>query len=75
MEVGPISDVGARWRSYLASRKRKGWSMNHEDAVGWLCDVVGTERRKRLDNARADTRQPLRNPEDADWLKASGGDL
>jgi hypothetical protein len=75
MEVGPVSDVGARWRSYLSSRKRKGWSMNHEDAVGWLCDVVGTERRKRLDNARADTRQPLRNPEDAEWLKASGGDL
>lgn len=75
MEVGAISDVGARWRSYLSSRKRKGWAMNHEDAVGWLCDVIGTERRKRLDNARADTRQPLRNPEDAEWLKASGGDL
>lgn len=75
MEVGEIADVGARWRSYLSSRKRKGWSMNHEDAVGWLCDVIGSERRKRLDNAKADTRQPLRNPENATWLKAGGGDF
>jgi hypothetical protein len=74
MEVGDISDVGARWRSYVSSRKRKGWSQNHEDAVGWLCDVVRSER-ARKPAPRADTRQPLRNPENADWLKAGGGDF
>lgn len=75
MEVGDIADVGARWRSYVSSRKRKGWSQNHEDAVGWLCDVVRGER-NRKPPPRADTRQPLRNPEAADWMKkASGGDL
>jgi hypothetical protein len=30
---------------------------------------------QRGSGKRADTRQPLRNPEQADWLKASGGDL
>lgn len=74
MAVGDIDDVPARWHSYAAARKRKGWSMNREDAVGWLCDVVRSER-ARKPPPRADTRQPLRNPEAAEWMKKAGGDL
>lgn len=46
MAVGEVSELPARWASYRSSRSRKGWSMGHEDAVGWLCDVVRSERAK-----------------------------
>ncbi len=42
----PVGELPARWASYRASRGRKGWSKNHEDAVGWLVDVVRSERDK-----------------------------
>jgi hypothetical protein len=46
MAVGDIHDLPAKWLSYRASRGRKGWSKNHEDAVGWLSEVAGRERRE-----------------------------
>lgn len=47
MQIGGVIDeIPARWASYKSSRSRKGWAMNHEDAVGWLCDVVRSERRE-----------------------------
>jgi hypothetical protein len=68
-----VTDLHGRWLEYRASRERKNWAMNPRDAIGWLTAVMRTEARQP--KAKADTRQPLRNPEDAEWLKASGGDL
>lgn len=68
MAVGDIDGIEARWLSYRAARERKCWPMNHGDAVGWLCDVVRTEKTRAKDRPRAragpvDTRQPVRGPE------------
>jgi hypothetical protein len=52
MSEGTIDRVPSRWNAYLASRKRKGWAMNHEDAVGWLSEVIGRERRERANGER-----------------------
>ncbi len=40
-----MSDRGARWLEYVATRERKGWAANQRDAVGWLSQVVRSERR------------------------------
>ncbi len=43
---GSVDDRSARWAEYVASRSRKGWSMDHTDAVGWLSTVIRSERSK-----------------------------
>jgi hypothetical protein len=68
---GEVGDLPARWASYRASRARKGWAQNHEDAVGWLCDVVRSERARaaaaRSSGGPKGDRQPLGNTNH--WLK------
>jgi len=51
---GEVADRLAFWVRYLASRKRKVWSMDHTDAVGWLTDVIGRERREANDRRDRD---------------------
>lgn len=43
---GEVGERPARWAEYVASRTRKGWAMDHTDAVGWLSTVVRSERAK-----------------------------
>jgi hypothetical protein len=68
--------VEQRWLEYKASRSRKTWAMNHEDAVGWLVTVL--RREKREADARPKTRgaEATKQPYDPDapWLKAAGGE-
>lgn len=63
MTEGTIDEHGSRWRSYVASRSRKGWAMNHEDAVGWLCDVMRNERSKRTRGPASTRPQDIMQPE------------
>lgn len=43
---GDVTGREALWARYLSSRKRKTWGMNHTDAVGWLAEVVPSDRAK-----------------------------
>lgn len=65
---GEVGELPARWVSYKASRDRKGWSMNHGDAVGWLSDVVRGER-ERAARAGPAPRQKLGAAANAPWMK------
>lgn len=67
--VGSVSDPGARWLEYDASRERKGWARGHRDAVGWLTAVVRRERQQARGSPKGAeaTRQPF-DP-DAPWMK------
>jgi hypothetical protein len=71
MVVGDIGDVPARWLEYRASRGRKGWAMNHEDAVGWLCSVVRSERERKSRRGPARDAEITKQPfdENAPWMK------
>jgi hypothetical protein len=43
---GEVAGRPALWARYLSSRKRKSWALNHTDAVGWLAEVVVSDRNR-----------------------------
>lgn len=49
---GEVLERRALWVQYLASRKRKVWSMDHTDAVGWLTAVLRSERRETSERTK-----------------------
>ncbi len=68
---GEVGDRPARWVEYEASRTRKGWAMDHKDAVGWLATVVRSERAKASSRPAARGAEATKQPYDPDapWLK------
>lgn len=64
------SEAAALWLQYEAARSRKGWAMNHRDAVGWVTNVLRSEKRE----ARAAPRrgaEATKQPSDpnAPWMQ------
>lgn len=69
---GEVADRSALWVQYLASRGRKSWDMNHNDAVGWIAAVVRSERaRVRAGPVRSRGAEITKQPTDPDapWMK------
>lgn len=66
MVAGPVTDRQARWAEYRASRTRKGWAMDHTDAVGWLSTVVRSERAKVA--TRPNGKHPVQSAEGRGWI-------
>lgn len=58
---GHVEDRPARWAEYMASRVRKGWAMEHTDAVGWLSTVVRSERSRAPAKSGKHLVQPSEN--------------
>lgn len=66
-----VDAIDQRWLEYKASRSRKTWSMNHEDAVGWLVAVLRREKRDADAKPKARGAEATKQPydENAPWLK------
>lgn len=77
--TGPPLDADDVWQGFVSHRFRAGTLYPSATAVEldwreWVKRQVKFAAKDR-GRGRVDTRQPLNNPEQADWLKASGGDL
>jgi hypothetical protein len=77
MTSGVAIDADALWKRFVNDRIAKTMFFGSERAVDadwrkWVDAEPGFARKRR---GQADNRQPLLDPANAPWLKASGGDL